>query len=343
MTHQPRNMLVTGGAGFIGANFVRFVLKNETCTVINLDKLTYAGTCDNLVNLPHPNRHQFIKGDIANTSLVEKLFKEYDIDTVVHFAAESHVDRSIQDPSTFLSTNVLGTYTLLEVARKYWRGDSACRFHHISTDEVFGSLDHNSPAFTETHAYQPRSPYSATKAAADHLVNAYYHTYGLPVTLSHCSNNYGPYQHEEKFIPTIIRACLNWQTIPVYGSGKNVRDWLYVEDHCEGIMKILKEGQIGRCYNMGGNNEWDNLSLARFICDRMDNLLQPYQSHHSLLKFVKDRPGHDFRYAISIERIHQELQWSPKESFDSGIQKTIYFYQQNMPSLRPKKMHVQAG
>lgn len=331
MSYQPRNMLVTGGAGFIGANFIRYVLANESFIIINLDKLTYAGSHDNLLHLPHANRHHFIQGDIADQPLVEQIFAKYKIDTVVHFAAESHVDRSILDPSAFVTTNVTGTYTLLEAARKYWHTWdelNQCRFHHISTDEVFGSLDEHSPAFTEKHPYQPRSPYSATKAAADHLVYAYHHTYGLPITLSHCSNNYGPYQHEEKFIPTIIRACLDRQSIPVYGSGDNVRDWLYVADHCAGIMTILKQGIVGRCYNLGGNNEWNNLTLARYICESMDDLIQPTISHCSLLNFVTDRPGHDFRYAMDISRINKELHWVPRESFSSGIKKTIGFYRE---------------
>jgi dTDP-glucose 4,6-dehydratase len=333
MSHyQPRCMLVTGGAGFIGANFIRYALSAmPNVQIINLDKLTYAGSLDNLANLPNPDRHRFIQGDITDAALIRHLLHHYHIDTIIHFAAESHVDRSIASPAAFVETNVLGTFVLLEAARHHWidvdnTDLSQCRFHHISTDEVFGSLNHNDPAFSETTAYQPRSPYSASKAGSDHLVNAYYHTYGLPITITNCSNNYGPYQHTEKFIPTVIQSCLHSKPIPIYGNGKNIRDWLYVTDHCCGILAVLTQGKVGQSYNIGGNNEWENLQLAHFICDQMDKLNPQSQPHANLLSFIKDRQGHDFRYAIDTHKIHKELGWKPKETLESGIIKTIQFY-----------------
>ena len=330
--YQPHSMLVTGGAGFIGANFIRYVLEHEPeIFIINLDKLTYAGSVDHLNHLTHPKRHHFICGDINDSALVRHILQHHHIDTIVHFAAESHVDRSIKSPTTFVETNVLGTLNLLEAARHHWFEiekcpPSHCRFHHISTDEVYGSLNPRDPGFTETTAYDPRSPYSASKAGSDHLVKAYHHTYQLPITISNCSNNYGPYQHAEKFIPTIIQACLNWQRIPIYGNGKNIRDWLYVEDHCQGILNILHGGKIGETYNLGGNNEWENIQLARHICEQFDRMHPRSQSYTSLLEFITDRPGHDFRYAINIEKINRELGWQPQTSFKNGIEKTISFY-----------------
>lgn len=331
-TYHPRSLLVTGGAGFIGANFIRHVLQHEpSMHIVNLDKLTYAGSLDNLKDCPHPERHHFIQGDIADDQLVRHVLLHHHIDTIVHFAAESHVDRSIASPADFVETNVKGTFVLLEAARHHWfeveESDPAhCRFHHVSTDEVYGSLNLHDPLFNEKTPYQPRSPYSATKAASDHLVRAYHQTYGLPVTLSHCSNNYGPYQHAEKFIPTVIRACLNGQRIPIYGNGRNIRDWIYVDDHCKGILAILKKGKVGETYDMGGNNEWENLVLAHTICEQMDKLRPRSESHISLIEFVTDRLGHDFRYAIDNQKIHSELGWSPHETLESGIKKTIQFY-----------------
>lgn len=325
----PRNLLVTGGAGFIGANFIRHVLANyPNIKIINLDKLTYAGSLENLKDLPNAKHHHFVQGDICDKNLVAHLLLHHHIDTIVHFAAESHVDRSIDAPADFITTNILGTFTLLEAARHYWQeyfkmDATHCRFHHISTDEVYGSLQPSDAAFTETTRYDPSSPYSASKAGSDHLVQAYHRTYGLPVTLSNCSNNYGPYQHAEKFIPTVIRSCLNWQPIPIYGSGKNIRDWLYVEDHCRAIMAVLERGKIGESYNIGGNNEWENLTLATYICEQLDKMHPQKESHKTLLKFVADRPGHDFRYAINSEKIMQELGWKPEETLESGIKKTI--------------------
>jgi len=332
MTYQPHSMLITGGAGFIGANFIRFVLSNEPdIQIINLDKLTYAGSLNNLQNLPNEKRHHFIQGDITDATLVKHVLHHHHIDTIVHFAAESHVDRSITTPADFVTTNVTGTFVLLEAAYEHWLKTAKftpdkCRFHHISTDEVFGSLQLNDALFTEKTPYQPRSPYSATKASSDHLVQAYHHTYGLPITISNCSNNYGPYQHQEKFIPTVIRQCLAQQAIPIYGNGSNIRDWLYVDDHCHAIMRIIHDGKVGESYNIGGNNEWENIALARYICEQLDEIKPAEQSYTSLLKFVTDRPGHDFRYAIDTAKISKELGWSPTETLTSGIKKTIAFY-----------------
>ena len=321
------SMLVTGGAGFIGSNFIRHVLTHAPATtVVNLDKLTYAGTLDNLKDLPNAERYHFIQGDICDAKLVRHILQHHHIDTIVHFAAESHVDRSIHAPQSFVETNVLGTFTLLEAARQHWSDvetKSQRKFHHISTDEVYGSLQLSDPAFTEKTAYQPRSPYSASKAGSDHLVHAYFHTYGLPVTISNCSNNYGPYQHAEKFIPTIIRSCLNGQPIPVYGQGKNIRDWLYVDDHCSAIAAILQHGTVGETYNIGGNNEWENLALVKYICELIDKMLPQKQPCASLISLVTDRPGHDFRYAINDSKLRNALQWQPRETLETGIIKTI--------------------
>lgn len=330
--YQPRNILITGGAGFIGANFVRYLLMQDPLVnLINLDLLTYAGSLKNLENLPDPARYVFIKGDICDRALIDKILENHTIDTIIHFAAESHVDRSITGPAPFIQTNIVGTFTLLEAARQYWQVEnkwdqSRCRFHHISTDEVYGSLLADDTPFTEHTRYAPNSPYSAAKASSDHLVRAYFHTYQLPVTVSNCSNNYGPYQHREKLIPTIIRACQNEQPIPIYGDGSNIRDWLYVEDHCRGIQAILQRGRIGETYNLGGNNQMSNLAVVSLICEQMDRLFPKAQSHKKLIQFVKDRPGHDWRYAIDIQKIAHELQWWPSVSFEEGLQKTLRFY-----------------
>lgn len=329
--HHPNNILITGGAGFIGSHFVRHLLAAlPQVTIINLDKLTYAGSLENLINLPSEAKHHFIQGDIIDKALVVSLLQKYEIDTIVHFAAESHVDRSINGPSDFIATNILGTFTLLEAAKEQWKHQQykQCRFHHISTDEVFGSLSLNDLPFTETHAYNPRSPYSASKASSDHLVRAYYHTYGLPMTITNCSNNYGPYQHAEKFIPTVIRSCLKKKPIPVYGNGKNIRDWLYVADHCRAILTVIQQGKIGECYNIGGNHELENIELATTICDSLDRIIPFEKSYKSLLQFTIDRPGHDFRYAIDSSKIGNELGWHPTETIESGLMKTIEFYLQ---------------
>lgn len=330
--YSPRNILVTGGAGFIGCNFVRYLLEADSrIRIVDLDLLTYAGSPDNLQDLPDPSRHRLVQGDINDRALVDRLLRENAIDTVVHFAAESHVDRSITGPAAFIQTNVVGTFTLLEASRKFWQeekgwGPDRCRFHHISTDEVYGTLGPEDPPFTETTPYQPNSPYSASKAGSDHLIRAYFHTYKLPVVTTNCSNNYGPYQHDEKFIPTIIRACARQLPIPVYGDGSNVRDWLYVEDHCRGIDTVMRRGRLGETYNIGGHNEWRNIDIVRRICALMDERRPDRAPHDKLITFVTDRPGHDWRYAIDARKMLDELAWKPRETFESGIVKTVDFY-----------------
>lgn len=332
MKYSPKNLLVTGGAGFIGCNFVRYMLETYlNVNVINIDALTYAGSLRNLEGLPHASRYTFIQGDICDRSLIEQLLREYEIDTIVHFAAESHVDNSISGPEVFVRTNVQGTFTLLDAARFYWQhekgwGESQCRFHHISTDEVYGTLKEGDPAFSEATPYAPNSPYSASKASSDHLVRAWFHTYHLPVTTTNCSNNYGPYQHSEKFIPTVIRACRKGMSIPVYGDGSNIRDWLYVGDHCTGIDAVIRGGRLGETYNIGGINEWRNIDICRLICQLMDEYEPTNAPHEQLISFVKDRPGHDWRYAINANKISNEFGWQPEETFESGIRKTVQWY-----------------
>ncbi len=332
MIYKPKTILVTGGAGFIGCNYVRYMLGNDPdVCIVNLDLLTYAGSLENLKDLPDEARHSFVQGDICDRELIDRLLREHEIDAVVHFAAESHVDNSISGPEIFIKTNVMGTFTLLEACRSYWLQDngmdgSQCRFHHISTDEVYGTLAQDDPAFTERTAYAPNSPYSASKAGSDHLVRAYFHTYGLPVTTSNCSNNYGPYQHNEKLIPTVIRNCRNGTPIPVYGDGTNIRDWLYVEDHCSGIDAVIRKGVPGEVYNIGGINEWNNINIVRRICGLMDEANEERAPHESLTTFVTDRLGHDWRYAIDASKMVNELGWSPVETFETGIQKTVEWY-----------------
>ena len=328
----PRNMLVTGGAGFIGSNFVHHMLSNDaTIHIVNLDALTYAGSLDNLKGLPDAARHHFVQGDICDPELVGRLLREHEVDSIVHFAAESHVDNSITGPEAFVRTNVMGTFTLLDAARHYWLNERklathACRFHHISTDEVYGTLQANDPAFSETTPHAPNSPYSASKAGSDHLVRAWYHTYGLPVTTTNCSNNYGPRQHGEKFIPTVIRCCRDGRPIPVYGDGSNIRDWLYVDDHCSGINAVIRRGRLGETYNIGGINEWANIDIAKLICTLMDEMQPSDKPHTELISYVKDRPGHDWRYAIDATKMAAELRWQPHETFETGIRKTLNWY-----------------
>lgn len=313
-------MLVTGAAGFIGSCFVKMMLlRYPELRVYSLDKLTYAGSLKNLENLPNKQNHLFFHDDILNEKCVTDILKNYHIDTIVHFAAESHVDNSITSPKQFIETNVLGTFNLLECARKI----GSCHFHHISTDEVYGSLAPTDPAFTETTPYAPNSPYSASKAGSDHLVRAYFHTYGLPVTISNCSNNFGPNQHAEKFIPVVIRACMEQTEIPIYGDGKNIRDWLYVEDHCDAIDVILQNGKLGECYNIGGNNEIDNLTLVKMICKIMDELFPQHAPHEKLIHYITDRKGHDRRYAINNHKIQTELNWRPIHNFAEALQKLV--------------------
>jgi len=331
---MPKNVLVTGGAGFIGSNFVRYLLQTDPqVRIVNLDALTYAGSAENLKDLPDPARHIFIEGDICDRALVERLFSEHGIDTVVHFAAETHVDRSIANPEPFVRTNVLGTFTLLEAARQAWMKDrrlalDGARFHHVSTDEVFGTLEKDEPAFSETTPYSPRSPYSASKASSDHLVRAYHHTYQFPVTLSNCSNNYGPHQFPEKLIPLMIFNALNGKALPVYGDGQQVRDWLYVEDHCDAIWQVVTRGALGETYNIGGGNQPANLEIVHTLCDILDELrpTSPHSPHRQLIRFVADRPGHDRRYAMDIRKIQRELGWNPRENLASGLRKTVQWY-----------------
>lgn len=332
-----QRVLVTGGAGFIGSNFVRLVLKSlKDVRLVNLDKLTYAGNLGNLSDIEGDSRYRFVDGDICNSALVEKVFGEEQIDTVVHFAAESHVDRSIDGPTQFIQTNIVGTFTLLEAARAAWQTNPQSqvtnhRFLHVSTDEVYGSLGETG-LFTETTSYDPRSPYSASKASSDHLASAYQHTYGLPVIITNCSNNYGPYQFPEKLIPLIINNALLGKDLPVYGDGKNIRDWLYVGDHCQAILTALQKGQVGRTYNIGGNSEKQNIEVVRLICDLLDEIADPLvsgKSRQELIRFVTDRPGHDRRYAIDASRIRDELGWEPAMTFEEGIRKTVQWYLDN--------------
>ena len=336
-----KNILVTGGCGFIGSNFIRLALESlPDSRIVNLDKLTYAGNLANLTGLDDEQRYKFVRGDICDSELLEKLFAEEQIDTVVHFAAESHVDRSIEGPAAFIETNILGTFALLASAKKAWldrdagrgtRDAEIYRFLHVSTDEVYGSLGETG-LFEETTAYDPRSPYSASKASSDHLVSAYYHTYGLPILMTNCSNNYGPYQFPEKLIPLIINNALNGKNLPVYGDGKNVRDWLYVVDHCSAIIKVLEQGRVGETYNVGGNSEKQNIEVVQTICDILDEkagLLPKDKVRRGLIKFVKDRAGHDRRYAIDATKIKQELGWEPSVTFEDGLRMTIDWYLSN--------------
>ena len=329
----PRQIMVTGGAGFIGSHFVRSMLRTDAQVgIVTLDLLTYAGSLDNLEALPDPGRYTFIQGDICDPMLVAQLLRTHQIDTIVHFAAESHVDRSITGPAAFIQTNVVGTLTLLEVARVFWLAEQGwnartCRFHHVSTDEVYGTLGPGDPPFRETTPYAPNSPYAASKAASDHLVRAYHRTYGLPTSTSNCSNNYGPFQHGEKLIPTIIRACLAGELIPIYGDGSNIRDWLYVEDHCRGIDTVLRRGRVGETYNIGGGNDWQNLDIVQCICTILAELTgNAVDTFTRLLRFVPDRPGHDWRYAIDATKIQRELCWYPQETFETGLRKTVQWY-----------------
>jgi dTDP-glucose 4,6-dehydratase len=327
-----QNVLITGGAGFIGANFVHYLLKVEPRVhIVNLDALTYAGSLENLKGLPDPSRHTFVQGDICDAELVDHLMREHDVDTVVHFAAESHVDRSILGPAPFIQTNVVGTFTLLEVARQAWSEErSGKRFHHVSTDEVFGSLSPDDPAFREITPYDPRSPYSASKASSDHLVRAYFHTYGLPVTISNCSNNYGPYQFPEKLIPLVILNALQNKPLPIYGDGKQIRDWLYVLDHCEAIYQILLDGKLGETYNIGGGNQPYNIDLVNEICTILDELRPASVSYTTLITHVTDRPGHDRRYDMDISKIKAELGWQPRHDIESGLHETVEWYLANL-------------
>ncbi|MGB3345315.1 MAG: dTDP-glucose 4,6-dehydratase [Aequorivita sp.] len=331
-------MLITGGAGFIGSNFVEYVLKNSNDNIIVLDKLTYAGSLRNLESVS--DKIGFVEGDICDEELVQKLFEKHQFQKVVHFAAESHVDNSISGPAEFIQTNIVGTFNLLQSAYAVWMDGpnqlkeafKNARFLHISTDEVYGTLG-KTGLFTEKTPYAPNSPYSASKASSDFIVRSYFHTFGLPVVTTNCSNNYGPHQHKEKLIPTIIRKAISGEKIPIYGDGKNVRDWLYVMDHCSGIYLALENGQLGETYNIGGRNERENLYIANIICELLDEILPKSTSYKNQISFVKDRPGHDFRYAIDASKIENELGWRAKENFETGIQKTISWYLDNRDRL----------
>ncbi len=322
-----KNLLVTGGAGFIGSNFIRFMLETEPdIHIYNADLLTYAGRLENLEDLPDPARHTLLRGDIRDADFVNQIFAEHDIDTVVHFAAESHVDRSILGPAPFITTNILGTFNLLEAARAAWAGRTDVRFHHISTDEVFGALQPGDGPFNERTAYAPHSPYSASKASSDHLVRAYGTTYSLPVTVSNCSNNYGPYQFPEKLIPLMILNGVAGKPLPVYGAGAQVRDWLHVKDHCAAIRLILKDGTPGETYCVGGDNQPSNLEIVKMICAVLDKRFPEAAPHERLITFVKDRPGHDFRYDIDTAKIERELGWQPSYTLADGLEETVDWY-----------------
>ncbi|MDB9960526.1 dTDP-glucose 4,6-dehydratase [Oceanihabitans sp.] len=328
------NILITGGAGFIGSNFINFFLDNNpNCNIINLDKLTYAGDLSNLTEVENHENYTFVKGDICDRSLINELFNTYNFKGVIHFAAESHVDNSIKNPDEFIRTNVFGTFNLLDEAKNQWMTGpnnvkdehKESRFHHISTDEVYGSLGETG-LFTEQTPYAPNSPYSASKASSDFIVRSYFHTFGMNVVTTNCSNNYGPKQHDEKLIPTIIRKALSGENIPIYGDGKNIRDWLYVLDHCKGIELVFHNGEPGETYNIGGNNERDNLYIANTICAILDEVKPKSKSYKAQIAFVEDRAGHDFRYAIDASKIENHLQWKADENFESGIRKTIDWY-----------------
>ena len=333
---MKNTILVTGGAGFIGSNFILQWMEREAAPVVNLDKLTYAGNLRNLERVSADPRYTFVHGDIADRKIVGECLRDHRPRAIVHFAAESHVDRSILGPDDFIRTNVGGTFALLEEARAYWTALTAgeresFRFLHVSTDEVYGSLGPAGPAFSEKTAYAPNSPYSASKAASDHLVRAYHHTYQLPTLTTNCSNNYGPYQFPEKLIPLMILNARAGKTLPVYGDGQNVRDWIYVGDHCEAVRTVLAQGRAGETYNIGGWNEKTNVEIVETICELLDEFCpkDPVIPHRNLITFVKDRPGHDRRYAIDAHKIERELKWHPRETFESGIRKTIFWYLEN--------------
>ncbi len=337
-------IIVTGGAGFIGSNFILEWFKNSNAPIINVDLLTYSGNLENLKTIEENNKYHFVNGNICDQALIDNLFEKYQPQAIINFAAESHVDRSISNPESFIQTNIYGTYTLLEASRNYWKNlksekKNLFRFIHISTDEVYGSLSKTSSPFTEEHPYQPNSPYSSSKAASDHLVRAWYHTYNLPVITTNCSNNYGPYQFPEKLIPLVITNAISGKEIPIYGDGKNIRDWLFVTDHCAAIRKIINKGKIGETYNIGGCNEITNIEIVQNICEILNELHnpeknnikhyltnKPIEKYQELIKFVTDRPGHDQRYAIDNSKIMNELGWKPKETFNEGIVKTVKWY-----------------
>ncbi len=341
-------ILITGGAGFIGSALIRHIIQNSQHSVVNIDKLTYAGNLESLKSVETDLRYQFEHADICDTQKVNQLFQLHQPDAVMHLAAESHVDRSIDGPADFIETNIVGTYCLVEAARNYWQnltGDKKdkFRFHHISTDEVYGDLPDDGSLFTETTSYSPSSPYSASKASSDHIIRAWHRTYGLPVIITNCSNNYGPYHFPEKLIPLVTLNALDGKPLPVYGDGKQIRDWLFVDDHARALLTVVEKGKIGETYNIGGHNEKENITVVRTICDTLEELhptkpngLEHYQD---LITFVKDRPGHDLRYAIDASKIESELGWTPKETFETGLRKTVQWYLDNLDWCR----HVQDG
>ena len=341
-----KNILVTGGAGFIGSAVIRYLINETNNNVLNIDKLTYAGNLESLDTISSHPRYQFLHADICDKSAMTKAFQDFQPNIVMHLAAESHVDRSIDGPMDFIQTNILGTYTLLEVARAYYQGLSddkkhSFKFHHISTDEVYGDLEGTEDLFTEETSYSPSSPYSASKASSDHLVRAWHRTYGLPVVVTNCSNNYGPYHFPEKLIPLVILNALDGKPLPVYGNGKQIRDWLYVEDHARALYLVATTAKVGETYNIGGHNEKQNIDVVKTICTILDNInpRMDGQSYTQQITFVKDRPGHDLRYAIDASKINNELGWQPQETFESGIQKTVEWYLNNLEWCR----HVQDG
>ncbi|AME00687.1 dTDP-glucose 4,6-dehydratase [Moraxella osloensis] len=341
-----KNILVTGGAGFIGSAVIRYLINETNSNVLNIDKLTYAGNLESLETVSNNPRYQFLHADICDKWAMKKAFDDFEPDIVMHLAAESHVDRSIDGPMDFIQTNIIGTYTLLEVARNYWQNltedkKSRFKFHHISTDEVYGDLEGTDDLFTEETSYSPSSPYSASKASSDHLVRAWYRTYGLPVVVTNCSNNYGPYHFPEKLIPLVILNALDGKPLPVYGDGKQIRDWLYVEDHARALYLVANTAKVGETYNIGGHNEKQNIDVVKTICTILDNIKPRTdgQSYAQQITFVKDRPGHDLRYAIDASKINKELGWQPQETFESGIQKTVEWYLSNQGWVN----HVKSG
>ena len=334
-------ILVTGGAGFIGSAVIRHIIQNTQHQVLNVDKLTYAGNLESLTSVDNNERYQFSQTDICDQVELEKIFQEFQPDAVMHLAAESHVDRSIDGPAAFIQTNIVGTYSLLEAARKYWLSltvetKEAFRFHHISTDEVYGDLEGTTDLFTETTPYAPSSPYSASKASSDHLVRAWQRTYGLPTIVTNCSNNYGPYHFPEKLIPLVILNALDAKPLPIYGKGDQIRDWLFVEDHARALYQVVTEGVVGETYNIGGHNEKQNIEVVKTICKILDELKPQStgQKYETLITFVKDRPGHDLRYAIDAAKIEKELGWTPQETFETGIRKTVEWYLNNLDWCR---------
>ena len=341
-----KNILVTGGAGFIGSAVIRYLINETNSNVLNIDKLTYAGNLESLETVSNNPRYQFLHADICDKVAMTKAFDDFEPDIVMHLAAESHVDRSIDGPIDFIQTNIIGTYTLLEVARNYWQNlaedkKSRFKFHHISTDEVYGDLEGTEDLFTEATSYSPSSPYSASKASSDHLVRAWHRTYGLPIVITNCSNNYGPYHFPEKLIPLVILNALDGKPLPVYGDGKQIRDWLYVEDHARALYLVATTAKVGETYNIGGHNEKQNIDVVKTICTILDNIKPRTdgQSYTQQITFVKDRPGHDLRYAIDASKINKELGWQPQETFESGIQKTVEWYLSNQAWVN----HVKSG